>query len=194
MNWATIWPTLAFFLGGLSSYARDALTEKRQRHRLAAERSAERARVTLDRREAFELDHLQRLNDALQDLGRAAGRMHYLDTMASHQTGIYAGPGVPEDASTALLDANRSVHTLKGLVLDDELREKVAETQRLLNIPSSMHNSTPAEAERAFEPAIRALDETQAAVSARIREIYISQAAAQQLLASGVPRRRVIPS
>ena len=177
-NWfEAVWPVGAFFLGGLSTHIRDVLTEKRQREREASARSAERNKAILDRRETFELDHLSRLNDALNDLGRAAGRVHVQDSAAGRISGEYAGVQLGGDLSEALLLANRVVHTLMGLVLDDDLRELVGRAQSALNVPSGMHRSEMGAAERAFVEAIILLESAQLSIAARIREIYMSQSA-----------------
>jgi hypothetical protein len=170
----SVWPVATFFLGAASAYLRDFLTEKRQIAREANARQAERDKVLTERRETFELDHLERLNEALQKLGRAVGRVHFLDTTTSRDSGQYAGTLLPEEDSSALLDANREVFMLRSLVLDDALRAHTEHAQDLLNVPSSLHRSDPEAAETAFHQAILALDDAQSAIAQRIRQIYMT--------------------
>ncbi|MEU6201205.1 hypothetical protein [Streptomyces sp. NPDC047061] len=85
-KWFTaVWPVVTFILGGGSAYLRDFITERRQITRDAKARQAERDKVITERRETFELDHLERLNEALHRLGRAAGRAHDTDMRTSRQ-------------------------------------------------------------------------------------------------------------
>ncbi|WP_328441743.1 hypothetical protein OHA71_42760 [Streptomyces sp. NBC_00444] len=105
----SLWPVATFILGLASTYLLSFITEKRQIARESSTRQAERDKVLTERREKFELDHLERLNEALQKLGRAVGSVHFLDTMTSRDSGQYAGTLLPEDDSNAFLDANRDV-------------------------------------------------------------------------------------
>ncbi|MDX2708091.1 hypothetical protein PV350_35390 [Streptomyces sp. PA03-6a] len=176
--WFTaVWPVATFAIGHASTYFTGFITEKRQLAREAKARQAERDKLLTDRRETFELDHLERLNEALQKLGRAVGRAHHVDMMTSRETGHYAGTQLPTEDSEAFSTANRDVHMLRNLVLDDELRQRVARAHELLNIPSGMHRVPPESGERAFESAILALDKVQADIAARIREIYLTASA-----------------
>ncbi|MEY2243188.1 hypothetical protein AB8A21_09630 [Streptomyces sp. BF23-18] len=169
-----VWPVAAFFLGGASAYLRDFVTEKRQIARETNARQAERDKAISERRETFELDHLERLNEALQKLGRAAGRLHHVDLMTSRQTGHYAGTQLPAEVDEAFSQANRDVHMLRNLVLDEALRNQVTRAFEALNVPSVMHRADPDDAERAFLAAVLALEAVQADIAARIREIYLT--------------------
>jgi hypothetical protein len=169
----SVWPVVTFSLGLASTYLTSFLTEKRQLTREAKARQAERAKAVTDRRETFELDHLERLNEALQKLGRATGRAHFVDMRTARQTGHYAGTQLPDEDSDAFAQANRDVHMLRNLVLDDDLRSQVERVHEALNVPSQMHRAEPELAERRFSEAIVMLDEAQAAIASRIREIYL---------------------
>lgn len=170
----SLWPVATFILGLASTYFLSFLTEKRQIAREAKARRAERDKVLTERRETFELDHLERLTEALQKLGRAAGRVHHVDRMTARETGHYAGTRLPEGDSDALSEANRDVHMLKNLVLDDALRAQVNRAHEAINVPSSMLRADVEEAEARFAEAIFILDGVQAAIAARIREIYLT--------------------
>lgn len=165
-----VWPVAAFFLGGLATQLTGWLNHRRQR----AEKTEDAAAAFRQRREEFELDHLQRLNEALQVLGRAVGRAHHTDLMTSRETGHYAGTMLGPEDSDALGAANREVYMLLRLVLDDSLREEVRSAHELLNVPSAMHRSPVEQAESAFARAILSLEEVQGRIAERIREIYLT--------------------
>lgn len=168
------WPVATFFLGGLSIHTRDLLAEKRQRKRDEETRRAERTKAIVDRREGFELDHLLRLNEALQTLTRAAAKIHHADLMVSRQTGQYASTLVGEPIGQELLEANRLVGGLKHLVLPDDLRALVQRAVEAVNTPSTMHRSNPAEAEQAFERGIVLVARAQEGIAERVRLIYLT--------------------
>ncbi|MFD8739402.1 hypothetical protein ACFV06_31450 [Streptomyces sp. NPDC059618] len=170
---SSVWPVATFFLGGASAYLRDFVTEKRQLAREAGVRQAERDKAITERRETFELDHLERLNEALHKLGRAAGRTHHGDMVIARASGRYASSQLSRDDSDAFTEANRDVYMLKNLVLDDALRNKVAQAHLAINVPSSMHNSDPEQADRRWTEAVLMLDGVQGDIAARIREIYV---------------------
>ncbi|MEU3835593.1 hypothetical protein [Streptomyces microflavus] len=169
-GWMAVWPVAAFFLGGLATQLTGWLNHRRQR----AEKAEDAASAFRQRREEFELDHLQRLNEALQVLGRAVGKAHFADVMTSRETGHYAGTLLSSEDSDTLSAANREVHMLLGLVLDDSLREEVRRAHELLNVPSGMHRSQVEHAESAFATAILALEAVQGRIAERIREIYLT--------------------
>ncbi|MGW3024512.1 hypothetical protein [Streptomyces sp. NPDC001221] len=174
-KWFTaVWPVVTFILGGGSAYLRDFITEKRQIARDTKTRQAERNKAITERRETFELDHLERLNEALQKLGRAAGRTHHVDMMIARASGQYASTQLSQDDSDAFNQANRDVYMLRNLVLDDQLRRQVTRAHEALNVPSTMRGASPEQAEARFSQAITMLDEVQAAIAVRVREIYLT--------------------
>ncbi|MFF4248623.1 hypothetical protein ACFYY2_29720 [Streptomyces sp. NPDC001822] len=179
-GWMAVWPVAAFFLGGLATQLTGLLNHRRQQ----AEKAEDAAAAFRQRRADFELDHLQRLGEALQVLGRAVGRAHHTDVMTSRETGHYAGTLLGAEASDGLGSANRDVRMLLGLVLDDSLREQVQATQALLNVPSGMHRAPVEQAEDALVRAVFALDETQGRIAERIREIYLKVPAASDGIAA----------
>lgn len=169
-----VWPVATFVLGLASTYLTSFITEKRQIAREAKARQAERDKIIIERRETFELNHLERLNEALHRLGRAAGQAHVADMRAARQTGQYASTLVGEEIAEEFRQSNRDVYMLRHLVLDEDLREKIDRVHRAVNTPSSMHRSDSAQAERRFAEAILMLDEAQADVAGRIRKIYLT--------------------
>ncbi|MFC1410495.1 hypothetical protein ACEZCY_14645 [Streptacidiphilus sp. N1-12] len=171
----TVFPVATFFLGGLSTHLRDSMMEKRQRAREESTRKADRERTILDRREAFELDNLGRLGEALSDLARAAGRAHYEDVANARTVGAYGVAQMGGTISEDRLLANRAVHRLAGLVLNDDLRASAERARDALNIPSGMRNVPVAHAETALTQAALAVSTAQTAIAARIRYIYSCQ-------------------
>lgn len=175
-----IWPVALFFLGQASTFLSGSINEKRQIARETKARQAEREKVVTERRETFELDHLQRLNEALQNLGRAAGSAHVADLRVARETGHYGGALLGADISDVHHQANRDVHMLRNLVLDEGLRTQLARTQSALNDPNSLVRATPQEGEQRFHEAMLMLNDAQDAIAARIREIYQTTSLAER--------------
>ncbi|MCW1100088.1 hypothetical protein OJ963_40580 [Streptomyces sp. RS2] len=169
-----VWPVVTFTLGLASTYLTSFINEKRQISREAKAREAEREKAVTDRRETFELDHLVRLNEALQDLARAAAQAHLADMRVSRETGHYASTLLPEGISDTFHQAGRTVRMLKNVVLDDALRDQVTKAAHALHVPSMMMRAEPGKAERAFFEATELVEAAQEAVAQRIREIYAS--------------------
>ncbi|MFJ5059711.1 hypothetical protein ACIP96_09800 [Streptomyces nigra] len=168
----SVWPVVTFSLGLASTYLTSFITEKRQIAREDTARQAERDKVLIERRETFELDHLVRLNEALQDLGRIATQVHLVDMRTSNETGHYAGTLLPDGLSDTFLQCGRTVRMLRNLVLDDALRAQVAEAAEALHRPSMMLRAETVEAQQVLDEALTILEATQEAVARRIREIY----------------------
>ncbi|MEU6244825.1 hypothetical protein [Streptomyces sp. NPDC047024] len=166
------WPIAVFFLGQASTYFTSFINEKRQIARDSKARQAERAKAVIDRRETFELDHLVRLNEALQDFARCAMKVHLADLNSSEHTGHYAGTLLPDGLSEEFMQLGRTVRMLGNLVLDDDLRAQVDEARTALHRPSMMHRGEASEARRALNQATDLLTAAQEAVARRIREIY----------------------
>lgn len=97
--------------------------------------------------------------------------MHTADRLSSAQTGVYAGALVDDEIAQALLEANREVHALARLVLDDDLRRAVADAAAVVNLPSLLHRATVGEGEAAMDAGIRAVEQAQGRIASRIREI-----------------------
>ncbi|MER5312898.1 hypothetical protein ABT034_34580 [Streptomyces sp. NPDC002773] len=169
-GWMAVWPVAAFFLGGLATQLTGWLTHRRQQK----ERQQDAAAALHERRETFELEHLQRLNEALQALGRATAQAHHADMMASRETRLYGGEMLPDDLNETLRVANQDVHMLAGLVLDDELREQVKAARSALNQLGGMVRVDPREADAVFMASHGQVAETQDRIAARIREIYLT--------------------
>ncbi|MEU5892525.1 hypothetical protein ABZ835_37650 [Streptomyces sp. NPDC047461] len=170
----SLWPVATFILGLASTYLLSFITEKRQIAREAKVLQAERDKVITDRRETFELDHLVRLNEALQDLARVAAQVHLVDMRTSEETGHYAGTFLPDGLSDNFMQAGRTVRMLQNLILANDLRAQVAEAADALHRPSMMLRAETMEAQQVFNEAADLVDAAQEAVARRIREIYAS--------------------
>ncbi|WP_314225069.1 hypothetical protein [Streptomyces zaehneri] len=96
--------------------------------------------------------------------------------MSARQTGHYAGTLLPDGYSDALDEANREVRMLKDLVLDEELRNLVGRARDAILLPSTLMRAPVEEAEARFAEAVPLLSAAQAAIAARIREIYLTAA------------------
>ncbi|MFC8491211.1 hypothetical protein ACFUJU_10470 [Streptomyces sp. NPDC057235] len=165
-----LWPIAVFFLGGLSTHLTGWLTYRRQQK----EREQAAVAARYERRENFELEHLQKLNEALQVLGRTTARAHHADMMASRETRLYGGEMLDPDLDEELRVAHKEVHMLAGLVLDGRLREQVKEARSELSKTSGMIRADPREAEAVFMEGIRQASQVQDQIATRIREIYLS--------------------
>ncbi|WP_392668609.1 hypothetical protein [Streptomyces sp. LN785] len=171
----TVWPVAVFFLGGMATQLTGWLTHRRKQ----MERKQDAAAVLHARRESFELEHLQKLTDAVQVLGRTAARAHHADMMASSETRLYGAGLLGEELSEENRVANQDVRMLSGLVLDDELREQVRAAQSAINTPAMMLRVDPTEADAAYSVGIEQLHHVQARIADRIREIYLTSTADQ---------------
>jgi hypothetical protein len=170
-GWLAVWPVAAFFLGGVATQFTGWLAHRWQR----AERAQDAAAAFRERRENFELDHLHQLNEAIQRLGRAAARVHRADMLASRDTGEYAATLVGDEIATALLEANRDSQMLIGLVLDEDLRERIGAAKVAINAPSGLLRGDRDAADRMFGAAVVQLEDVQRRIAARIREIYLRE-------------------
>jgi len=75
------------------------------------------------RRSDFQRETLLNLQDAIQQLARAAGRMHHLDEMEYRKSGNWGGYLFPEDLDNAAGEAGVKTLTLMVRVRDDGIRE-----------------------------------------------------------------------
>lgn len=173
--WNALLPVMTLLLGAWLTEVAASRREANSWLRSRKDRLDQRRAVLQDRRDDFELDVLVRCHTALSDVARSASRVHHLDVMQSRNSGRYASHLLPEDASNALMLASRSLRDVVGLILDDELRERVVAAHSRMLIPSGQINSRAEEAEALFQAAAEELLAAQDAVSSRIRSIYIER-------------------
>jgi hypothetical protein len=120
---ANSWLPLLSALGGyLTGAITEYLRDRRARQREREARDATRQLQLSERRSDFQRETLLNLQDAVQDLARATGRMHHLDEMEFRRTGRWGGNLFPEDLDSAAHEAG--VKTLKYMVRvrDDSIR------------------------------------------------------------------------
>lgn len=168
-----VWPVAAFFFGGLATQLTGWLTHRRQQ----LERKQDEAVAFRERRENFELEHLQRLTDALHVLGRAASQAHHADMMASSENRLYGVELLGDALSEENRGANRDVRMLSGLILDDRLRDQVRAAQSAINAPSMMLRVDPSEADAAYRAGIEQVEQVQDRIATQIRAIYLASTA-----------------
>ncbi|MDW4913747.1 hypothetical protein [Streptomyces californicus] len=176
-GWMAVWPVAAFFLGGLATQVTGWLTHRRQQ----LERKQDAAAALHARRESFELDQLQKLSDALQNLGRKAAQVHHADMMAGRESRLYGAERLAEELDEAHRLAHQEVRMLSRLVLNDDLREQLADARSAMLVPSAMNRADPRAAEAAFVEGLQKLDQVMDEVAAQIREIYLSSTTGQTL-------------
>lgn len=155
---------LGGWLNQLTEERREAAALRRE-ERL---RSLDREQAVLDRRETFELAHLVEVNDLLSRLFTAA--------LACHN---HVQDDVPlGEAGTLLFATNREITRVKGLILDDDIRELVGTAHTVANRLSMSRGTHYTEEAEAFTDVTAA----QEAIAERLRAIYGSGANPQQSL------------
>lgn len=174
-KWMTVWPVAVFFLGGVATQFTGWVGHRRRQF----ERRQDTAASLHARRESFELDQLQKLSDAMQNLGRKAAQVHHADMMASRETGLYGAERLGEELDEANRLAHQEVRMLSRLVLDDGLRAQIDEARTSIHRPSMMNGADRIAAEAVFATGLQQLDHVMDRVAARIREIYLTSTADQ---------------
>ncbi|MGW0869930.1 hypothetical protein ACWD3Z_05490 [Streptomyces sp. NPDC002740] len=172
MDWkwivTAVLPVASLVLGAWLTQLSEARRESAALKREEKVRQLDREQALIDRRETFELTHLVEVNDLLSRVFTAA--------LACHER-VQAGEPLGE-ANTALFAANREISRVKGLIIDDVIRTLVetAHTQaNRLSMSSSTHYTEAADA-------FADVSAAQAAISARLRDIYGSGAHPQRVL------------
>jgi hypothetical protein len=155
VNWNVILPVVTLILGALLTQLGEARREAAALKRERKLRELDRDQARLDRRESFELSHLIDVHEGLSEVFTAALRVH------EHVEGQTA---IPPEVNDNFMAANRKIASIKGLVLDDEIRLRVDSAHGAANRMSMGAGSI----ERTFA----LLDQAQMGIAARIREIY----------------------
>jgi hypothetical protein len=160
LSFEQVWPVAAFFLGILSTLLIESLKSRRARADDERKANAAREQYYQDRREAFELDHLLQVNEALSTLTRA---------VAGAQNEYTRNLAVSTEARQFVETANGGVVAVRHLILDDDLRENVR----------AAHGALLTEGRQAGRPdalesdaASEALQIARNGIAERIRSIY----------------------
>lgn len=124
-------------------------------------RQLERDHARLDRRESFELTHLEEVYQTLAEANTAALMFRVTRTSG----------GDTEASGRTLNEANRKLIRMTKLILDTDIRRKVTEAQTDANgmaIDPAEPSANPASAVQAQQ----SLGIAQEAIAERLREIY----------------------
>jgi hypothetical protein len=156
-----IWPVAAFFLGIVSTLFIETLRARRTRFDDLRKSFAAREQFFQDRREAFELDHLLQVNEALSALTRATSGAHN-EYIRNYEVSL--------DARQLVEAANGGVVAVRHLILDDTLREKVRLAHGALLRAGRLAGRPEA---RESDSAAEALQLARDGIAERIRSIYM---------------------
>ncbi|MGK5695575.1 hypothetical protein ACSNOJ_22230 [Streptomyces sp. URMC 128] len=181
MEQATCWWGLAgLVLGSLLTQVSNWVDHQRQR----GERREDFLRTKLERREAFELEHLVEVNQLLRNL-----RHHGDELISAKQPGPrYSKPANDhaEQCRTAIREAGAALDAQVGFILDDKVRElvKVA-AERITDRAWTVYQDAPATFEEgmqrgtlgignytALKETSEAVEAAYEAISERVRELY----------------------
>lgn len=166
MDWkwtvTAVLPVVTLALGVLLNQWTDARKERAALERERSLRRLDREQSLLDRREAFELTHLQEVHEVLSEMYTAALRCREV-VEADEQPG--------DATSAALRDANRRFTSIKGLILDESIRNCSKRAHEEINL---MSQGAPIDwlQDLSVELTTRHLDTAQEAIAARLRDIY----------------------
>ncbi|MFD5795061.1 hypothetical protein ACFWIO_16220 [Streptomyces diastatochromogenes] len=145
---------LGAWLNQLSEGRRDSAALKREQQL----RQLDREQTLIDRREAFELTHLAEVNEVLARLFTAALRCHER-VQDREPLGEY---------SDTLMSLNREMAKLKGLIIDDVIRELVTTAHREMNAMSVASAGTWTQVPEVYAH----VEAAQEAIAARLRDLY----------------------
>ncbi len=167
-GWKFWWGIAAFFLGGLATQLNGWLTYRRQR----ADKAAESADAARDRRDEFELQHLQAAADKLRAYRAKFLEVTWIARRAFEEAGpegeppAIAGFGEQVDAVDSL---EADVHAHAGYIFDESVRDVVLAASDAISeaFTRALNNEEPGYRDL-NEGYKKALD----AISARVRALY----------------------
>jgi hypothetical protein len=169
--WPTILPVITLILGYFGTLLTESKRDARAVTRTREERDAVATQKRREWRETFELETLRRAHTSLSDLARAAMRHHLADMREAQSTGTYGKALVGDELSQTLLAANRAVHEVLGLILDDDIRASVQRAHEAVNL-AARHRGSPNDAENLIHLGSSQVGIAQQAIAERVREIY----------------------
>jgi hypothetical protein len=120
-----LFPVFTLLLGFAIKFVSDWVQHKRDLERDRETRKEARHDLLAERRTDFQRQTLLDLQEAVQDIARAAGAVHVEDARAYKQTGQWQKQRIPEELDQQILLANRRVMLLNVRVRDAELRQLV---------------------------------------------------------------------
>ncbi|MFD9396142.1 hypothetical protein ACFWBB_36995 [Streptomyces sp. NPDC060000] len=154
-------PVVTLILGAWLNQRSEERRETAALRREERLRQLERDHVRLERRESFELTHLEEVYDALSKANTAAIMFRVKRTSGDE----------PDAPGRELSEANRQLASLTKLVLDDDIRRKVLQASTDANgmaIDPAPPSANPDSAVKAQ----MSLGEAQEVIAKRLREIY----------------------
>lgn len=187
---AALWTVGSFLLGQGVVFGGALINNASQARRERAARDAERARTLADRRETFELAHLQDLHAELSELllvaedninqwcawhrlsSRTPTRRRTAEDVVRQLGEIRA---VADELERITNEHREKINRLAGLVIPDRLRIRVINAHmRYEQLSEILVEDGPDAAQNALPSAIAKLHGVQREVADRIREIYVA--------------------
>ncbi|MBV1940891.1 hypothetical protein KUF83_30630 [Streptomyces sp. BV286] len=154
-------PVITLILGAWLNQRSEERRETAALRREERLRQLERDHVRLERRESFELTHLEEVYDVLRKANTAALMFRVMRTSGDS----------PEAPGRELSEVNRQLASLTKLVLDNDIRRKVLQASADANGMAI----DPAPPSATLDSTVKAqvsLGEAQDAIATRLREIY----------------------
>jgi hypothetical protein len=175
-QFSTIWPVITLFLGAAGTLGRDIITQASRDRRERAVRQRELAKEAVERREEFELEQLVGVNDLLRAQSDAAIELSV--ALRAHRRSEADGGSVeyPRDELNRVHAAEAAVWAKIGLILAEPTRAWVQAAHESLRVMAATVQAGDHEPE--LQVVREQLNGAYAAVSARVREIYVGREAA----------------
>ncbi len=167
MEWATLIPVATLILGALLTYLTEGRREAKRDRRAERVRLAIRTQERMDRRDAFELEELNKLRDCIDEL------VHLLTTVdlvrAQRRGHIKNVPlPVPEHIEQERALAVRRLRAHTATTLDDDIRASAKRTEQgMMREYWELDRADPRELDMHDQA-----DETLGLIGERIRTLY----------------------
>lgn len=147
-------------IGALLTQLAETRRDNRQLARERQARDLERSQSRHDRREAFELTHLEDVHAKLTDLFAKA-------TISREAQRV----GEDDPVAAELMALNRAVTSVVGLILQDDVRALAEEAHSAANL-LTIRAATGDSSTETFIASFQKLTAAQAAIAGRLRQIY----------------------
>jgi hypothetical protein len=153
-------PVISLVLGAWLTQLSEGRRESAALQREQKVRELDRDQAAIERRETFEITHLTGVNEALSEV--FAGALECYTRIEANESSTAA--------SAQLMAANRRMSSVKGLILDDNIRALVSDAHERCNRVSG--GPRPEAPYTAVAETYLQVEAAQAAIAARIRQIY----------------------
>jgi hypothetical protein len=169
-------PVLTLLLGFAIKFLSDWIQNRRDVAKDRRTRTETRRDVIVDRRTTFQRATLLELQEAVQDLARAAGASHHQDEVAYRRTGEWQRELLGDELNDQYFATNRSVLLLNVRVRDESLRDLVNRFRTLVSQTASISGLGSAEGQRsssnaALLAAMTVLEEIHLRIGVLLREM-----------------------